>query len=194
MTWDTLAQTHLSSRAAYGARWLVWVKAKTLAGAAAPLGLWTGDDHESLTVEGEARLYYGALGDMQIPPLTYAGGTEIQGHEITMAVTPETEVLIRGSNIRFAPVDIHCALYDDTGDLLDIRRMFRGTVDGAPIFTPALNGVASCSLKVVSSARAGTMTENGKKSDQSQKQRGGDRIRRYGSLGTTPSDPWGGKA
>lgn len=196
MTWNALAQAHLSARKPAMRHWLIHVRSRDLTtGDPYPIGLWTGDDHETLTVEGEARLYYGAQGEVTIPNIAYGSGTDIVSDEITMPVSPEAEILVRGTNLRFAPIEMHCALYDaEDGDLLDVRRFFKGTIDGAPILTPALNGVASFSLKMVSSARAGTMTTKAKKSDQSQRIRQGDRLRRYGDLGKVAADPWGGKS
>lgn len=196
MTWNALAQAHLTARKPTMAHWLIYVQSRDMTtGDPFPIGLWTGDDHASITVENEARLYYGAQGDVMIPNITYGSGTDIVSGEIVMPVSPEAEILVRGTNLRFAPVDLHCALYDpDDGDLLDVRRFSRGTIDGAPILTPALNGASSLSLKMVSSARAGTITTKAKKSDQSQRIRQGDRFRRYGDLGTVSADPWGGKA
>lgn len=196
MTWNTLAQTHLTARKPTMRHWLIYVQARDLTtGDPSPIGLWTGDDHATITAEAEARFYYGAQGEVTIPNITYGSGTDIVSGEITLPISPEAETLVRGTNLRFAPVDLHCALYDaETGDLLDVRRFFKGTIDGAPIYTPALNGLASLSLKMVSSARAGTMTTKAKKSDQSQRTRQGDRFRRYSDLGTVSADPWGGKA
>lgn len=196
MTWNTAAQNHLAARLPVAPRWLLWVDAKQISnGAAVSMGLWTGDDHEQITVEGQSRLYYGAQGTVSLPQLRYAAGTDVGSIDVTLPVSPEAETLVRGYNIRFAPCDLHCALYDPaSGSLLDVRRMFRGLIDGSPIFTPAVGGVATATLKLVSSARTGTMTTRAKKSDQSQRLRSGDRFRRYGDLGTVAADPWGSAA
>lgn len=191
--WNSTAQTHLSSRLPIAPRWLIWVQAKTFAGAAIDVGYWTGDDHQSFTVDSATRLYYGAQGAIEIPAMRFVTGTAVASMDLTLSLSPEGEAAVRGYNIRFAPIDIHCALFDaDSMTLLDTRRFFRGFIDGSPIPTPALGGRSSLPLKLVSSARRGTMTRGGKKSDVAQRQRSGDVFRQYGDLGVTASDPWGG--
>ena len=196
MTWNAAAQARLDARLPIGVRWLIWAESRDrTTGADAPIGLWTGDDHETINVDGQTRLYYGAQGEVTIPAIGYGSGTDIASEDIVFPISPEAEVLVRGRNLRFAPIDVHCALYDpDTNARLDIRRMFRGTIDCAPITTPPINGVPSLSLRLVSCARSGTITRKAKKSDQSQQARSGDRFRRYGDLGTVANAPWGARA
>lgn len=193
-TWDSTAQAHLAARLPIAPRWLVWTTVTRISdGASVPLGFWTGDDHETITVEGQSRLYYGAQGAMEIGPIVVEPGTAIGSQEITLGLSPEGETLVRGHRLGGAPIDLHCALYDPRSwALLGIRRYFRGFIDASPIATPEAGGVARLPLRCISTARLGTMTLAGKKSDASQRLRlSSDRFREYGDLGETASDPWG---
>ncbi|SDE90017.1 hypothetical protein [Limimaricola pyoseonensis] len=194
MTWNALTQAHLDAGKNIDQRWLIWVVAENKStGAAAPMGLWTGGMSRTLTVEGEARLYHGAQGGIEIPSWRHSPGTAALEEQIVFAVTPEAETLVRNYHVRYRPVQVHLAAFDPAnGDLLDIRREFEGVVTAAPQVSPPINGVATLTLSVMSSAFAGMITTNAMKSDQSQQQRApGDRFRRYGDAGTHASDPWG---
>jgi hypothetical protein len=194
MIWDSAGLAFLTSRAPKEVQWLIWVTAADLVtGAPVSIGLWTGADHQSFTIGGVARTYYGAQGALQIPPISYAAGTEITSMEVSLSVSSEADALVRGYNTRFKPVEIHCALFNPaTGALVSIARAFTGTIDGSPISTPVKNGVGSIGLRLMSSARRGTMTSNARKSDASQRLRlSTDTFRLHGDLGAVASDTWG---
>lgn len=192
MTWSPSAQAHLAARLPYAPRWLLWLDIKDFAGDPFSAGFWTGDDHEFISVESESRLYYGAQGGLSIPPIRYVAGTRIGQISVSMAITPEAETILRGYQTRFGGVEIHCALFDPSNwSLLDVRRFFRGFIDGSPIYTPPVGGVASATLNCVSSARRGTRTTGLRKSHSSQKRRSDDQFREYGSLGRVAADWWG---
>lgn len=196
MTWDATAQAHLDARLPIAPRWCVWITASPIAGGSPEsFGFWTGDDHQTLTIEGQPRLYYGAQGAMEIGTITWEPGTGIGTQEIMLGLSPEGETRARGYRLAGAPVDLHCALFNPgTGALLGVRRYFRGFVDEAPIDMPKQGEVATLPLRLVSTARLGTMTRGGRKSDASQRLRASsDAFRLYGDLGETVADPWGAK-
>lgn len=193
IAWNSTAQNYLNTRAPILPQWLIWVSAKTLAGAPIEVGFWTGDDHQDFVINSVTRTYYGAQGAIELPSMTYEIGTGVASADLVLSLSPEGEQMVRGYNIRFAPMEIHCALFrPDTSALLDVQRFFKGSIDGSPIPTPAMGGKTSLPLKLVSSMRTGTMTRAGKKSDQSQRRRSNDPFRQYGDLGVVASDPWGG--
>lgn len=195
-TWPPAAQAHLDARLPVAPRWCVWVTAAPIAGGAAQgFGFWTGDDHAVLTVEGEARTYFGAQGAMAIGEIVYEPGTAIGSQGITLGLSPEGVTLARGYNLAGAPIELHCALYDPAAvALLGIRRYFRGFIEEAPLDTPPPGEVAVLPIRAVSAARRGTMTVAGRKSDASQRLRlSTDRFREFGDLGETVSDPWGAR-
>ena len=173
---------------------LVWVSAKNRStGAVETLGLWTGADHETFTIGGQSRVYYGAGNVLDVPDIEAGVGLEVRTYQIGLsAISPEVEVLLRGYDPRQAPVEIHRAEYDDAGTLLAApERIFKGWVDGTPIITPAVGGVAAASLSIVSNARMLTRYAGVTKSDEVQQQRSGDRFRRYGSIAAEAEVVWG---
>ncbi|MBP1806457.1 hypothetical protein [Rubellimicrobium aerolatum] len=194
MTWPAAVLTHFAARLPYAVHWLLWATVKPFGGGAAvSVGLWTGDDHETIVVEGQARLYHGAQGGLQVPPIAYRVGTEVASLDLGLSLSPEGVTLVRGYNTRLAPVQLHAAVFDaDTGGLLGLRRMFKGLVDGVRIATPEQEGQAALTLTLVSAARRGTMTVAGRKSDQSQRARlSTDRFRQYADVGSVAADTWG---
>lgn len=194
MTWNGSAQTHLEARGGHVVRWLFWAEVKNRStGATVDLGMWTGDEDEALTVESESRLYRGLQNHLVPPVLRYATGTEIRRQVVQiLGISDEAQDLINTYNPRFAPAQIHCALYDGDMNLLDIRRRFDGIIDSVNLNAPRINGVSQARITLVSAARRGTATISAKKSDQMQRQRDPlDRFRKYGSLGRVSSDWWG---
>jgi len=117
---------------------------------------------------------------------------------IKISLSPISEAVrkaIREYDARLAPVEIHRGLLDlDTRNLIaPPRPRFVGEVNGAPIETPAAGGEGSVSLSVVSHTRALTKTNAAKKSDETQKLRGGDRFRRYSDVAGQIEFWWGEK-
>lgn len=197
MSWPTAVQNHLTARQPFYVRHLLWCRPQPFGGGArVGFGLWTGDDHEVIAVEGEARTYYGAQGGLVIPPARFRQGTEIAETQVGIVLSPEGETLVRGYNTRLAPFQLHWAVYDaNTMKLLGIRRMFTGLVEGISIPTPEQDGAARpTTIDLVSAARWGTTTVNGHKSDASQRLRNpNDTFRVDSSLGHVASDTWAGK-
>lgn len=175
---------------------LVWVTAKNRStGAAETLGLWTGVDHQNFTIAGQVRAYFGAGAVLQVPDIQATVGLEVRRYSIGLsAISPEVEMLIRGYDPKFAPVEIHRAEFDDDGNLLaEPERIFKGLVDGTPIITPAIGGEATATLDVVSNAVMLTRWAGVTKSDQVQRKRQDDRFRKYGSIAAKVPIVWGGE-
>jgi hypothetical protein len=194
MTFDVTCQNHLLARAGVSPRWGLWVAAKAFTTLApAPLGLWSGEDHATLMVEGAPRTYLGAQGSFEIEPIVTATGTDVRTLRITLsAISPEAEDLVRGFVVRLAPVELHLFLLDPlSGALIGSDRRFKGYLNRAPIQTPALGGGSpTITLELVSSMRLLTRTMAVKKTDQSQQLRSGDRFRRYGSIAAQVRTDW----
>lgn len=195
MSWSVSAQNHLLSRVGVMPRWLLWVAAKEFGTlAAAPLGLWNGEDDLEFTIGGSPRTYLGALSRFEVEPITYGTGLDVRTLQLTLAANaPETEDLVRGFVIRLAPVELHLALFDPaTTDLIDVQPMFRGFVNRAPLSTPAMGDGDSVTFELVSRMR--TMALPGpalKKTDQSQRLRNsGDSFRQYGAVASEVATEW----
>lgn len=199
MTWSISALNHLLTRAAVMPRWLLWVEARAFGTlAAAPVGLWTGEDDLTFTVNGSPRVYQGALSHFEIGPITHAAGLDVRALEITLAANaPETEDLVRGLAIRLAPVELHLALLDpETTGLIDLQPMFRGFINRAPLTTPAQDrgggGGDSVTLELVSRMRVLALPGPAlRKTDQAQRLRDpADAFRQYGAIAAEVQTEW----
>jgi hypothetical protein len=192
MAWTAPMIEALSGRSGYVVRWLfrAWPKDR-INGEEVDFGIWSGD-HDA-TIAGSN--YIAARGAFVVDPIIYATGLNVRTQTLMLGGnTPETEQLVRGYDPSHARCEVHMALYNPTTLLLiGTQRMFRGQIDGDPVNTPAVNGEATVQINMTSAVRTLTQTLALKKSDESQKQRGGDRGRRWSSVPKTSSDPWGGE-
>lgn len=196
MTWTAAAQTHLRARDSFAPRWMLWIEARERGtGAAAATGLWQGDDEQTFTIDGQSRLYHGAQDALMPAPIRYRTGTIVQSQDVTISgLTAEAQQLVRGYDTRFCPAELHLALLNPQSmEVIDVERMFRGTVDRLSVPTPEANGSSSITVTLVSQMRAMTQTLALKKSDESQKRRENDRFRRYGAVAERVTVPWGAK-
>lgn len=174
--------------------WMI-VKNRTT-GASEPLGLWTGDDHQSFVVDGETRTYLGAGALMGLPSLIYEAGLDVRNYRFSLAsLAPEVAEALRYYEPRLAPVQVHRALFDPmTGALVsNPYRLLVGVVDDVSIVTPEMGGQGAASVSVASSARSLTRALPICKSDEQQKLRGGDRFRRWVDVSGSVDVFWGSK-
>ena len=173
---------------------LVWIQARNRAdNTMSSMGLWTGWDNTTISLGGAAREFYGAGTLLEIPPLETAIGLDVRDFTISLsAISPEVEQLIRGYDVKFAPIEVYRAEYGSSENLLGApERVFKGTVESAPIVTPSIDNTAQVSITAVSTARNLTRYINLTKSDQIQRLRSGDRFRRYGSIAKEVDVVWG---
>lgn len=175
---------------------LIWLGGRDLqSGLIDFMGLWTGADHREFQIRGQVRKYYGAGNVLDVPPVQSTVGLEVRSYTLSVAfASPEVELLLRGYDPRLCPAEIHRVEFDEDGNLLgDPERLFKGWINGAPTVTPAIGGSATASVEVVSNARMLTRFGSATKSDQQQRQRQGDRFRRYASLSESATIYWGEK-
>ena len=194
MTWNVAAQAHLDAGLPRRVRWLIWAVVPPIGGGAAVgLGFWTGADHETLTVAGAARLYYGGQGALSFDPPSAEGGTDIRNYQVKLGLSAEGETLARGYRLGGAPVEVHLALWNaETMALLDIVRRFKGEIDSAEIPSPSLGENAVLPLSLVSASRRGTLPSAAYKSAASQRLVDAtDTFYAHADLGLVHSDPWG---
>lgn len=191
--WPPAVLSLLASGADVATRTLLWVRPRTPQGAQAAIGLWTGAADRTLAVEGEARTYLGAQGSIEVEPVQWGTGTEIRTQSVHLAVSDEGWALVRGYVVRFAPVEVHVAVFDAaTMQLAGVRRVFEGRIDGQPTPMPAAEGTWVLTFDLVSEAIAGTLAEGDKKNDASQRARDpADGFRRDSDLGAVYGDVWG---
>ena len=189
--------TEASTASGLIARLYVWVSARDRAtGAIQTLGLWSGDDVVSETVESEARTYYGAGALLAVEPITYEAGLSVRMQRVTLSsISPEVEQLVRGYDTRLAPVQIHRGLINATSNALveTPHRLLTGTVDEIAFTTPAEGGSATCEIRIANAARELTRGLTAKYSDETMKSlASGDDFFRYADISGEVTVRWGG--
>lgn len=191
------ASTYLATGQVH-ARILFWASAKNRGtGATETIGIWNGDQDRAFTIGGASRTYVGAGGLIQIEPMVYGTGLQIRTQQVAFSpLDAEVIDLIRTFEPRLAPVELHRALFDPlTGDLIEEpHRIFKGEIDDLTIGTPEVNGTATCSLTLVTTARTLTKTLAAKRSDAVQRQRSSDRFLRYADVSGAVDVFWGEKS
>ena len=175
---------------------LFWIEAKSRAtGLVEALGFWTGDDTQVFTIGGVARTYVGCGNALAVPPIVQRAGYVVQMQRVSLAgLQPEVVQALRVYDPRFAPVEIHRAVYDPQSCALvaEPHLMFRGTVDEVALPTPPKGGTAQADLTLASSARAGTQTLALRRSDEALRSRApGDGFRRYIAVSNVVPVWWG---
>lgn len=178
----------------FARRWAVRFDVRPLGGGAVTtLAHWEGEADRAFNLDGTSRTYAGLGVPLQLEPVRYVMGTQIQTLDLRYPLTAAGETFVRGWDTRLAPAQVHCLIFDPlTEAFLGSRRYWKGFVDAVSLATGEIEGVTSATVRLASTARLGTLNAAGKKSDASQLARyPGDRFRRYGDLGTKPNDPWG---
>ena len=144
--------------------WALWVIARDMAtNAPFPVGYWTGDDATVLTVEGQARTYYGAGAALSIEPLTYQLGAVVQVQRASLGpLTPEVRTTLRGYETRQAKAQIHLVMLGDNDQPTTVEEAFVGVLDRLEInegpLDDAGNSTVTCDVEMVSDARHLTRT------------------------------------
>lgn len=202
LTLPSAVLDHLTARKPLKVRRLIWVAgANRISGAIETMGLWTGDDHQDFVINGETRTYFGAGNIISIDGLRRSAGLEVRSVNLTLSsISPEVEMMIRGYDVRLAPVEIHRIYFDPETDqtLGTPLRVFKGWIDKIDLKTPPEGQEADCKVTLVSNARAGTKGLTLKKSDGTQRLRklpGGaeDRFYQYTDIAGDVPVKWGEK-
>lgn len=193
--YDSATVDFLRSRAGVVAHRLVWISARnTATGLIEDLGIWSGEDNMGFTINGQSRDYTGAGALLDPEPITSQPGLDVRIHQLRLAaVLPKVEDLVKGYDTRFAPVEMHRALFHpDTRQLVaEPHRIYKGMIDQITFPREAPGGSPACVISVASETRILTRTLASKKSDASQMERGGDRFRRNAVASATVSVFWG---
>jgi hypothetical protein len=181
-------------------RVLIWVSGKNrVTGATETAGFWTGGEDRAFTIDGQVRTYAGVGHVIGVPVIASRAGGLVQSQELTLSGTsPEVEMAMRMYDPRLAPVELHVARFNpETGALVGIDRVFKGTVDKAPKRTPGKGqGGASWTVTIVSGARALTRSLTLTRSDASQRAvalpgGGADRFFRHADVAGAVERRWG---
>lgn len=194
-SYDTATLAALQNRSAIVARILIWAEARNrTTGDPEALGLWTGADDRSFTVDGAARTYFGAGAVLGLPTMSAQSGVAVRMSRLTLSpINAAVETLIRTYDARFAPVEIHRALFDPVTTLLIAppHRVFKGFIDEVELPIDPESGETRCDVTIASSARLLTRTLPLKRSDETQRRRMDDRFMRYADVSGEVDVYWG---
>lgn len=192
---DTATATALAS-GAVELHALVWITGRNRAtGLPESIGFWSGDDVAEFTIGGQARTYYGAGNALEVDPIILEAGYSARSQRLRLgALTDEVILALRGYDPKFAPVEIHRAVFDPVTVQLVAppHAVFRGFVDDVSLPRPEVGGVEVADLALVSSAVDGTRGLTLRKSDEALQARWpGDGFRRYISVSAVVPVWWG---
>lgn len=196
--YDVATVDFLQSRAGVVAHRLIWISARnTATGLIEDLGLWSGEDNMGFTIGGQSRDYIGAGVLLDPEPITSQPGLDVRIHQLRMAaIAPKVEELVKGYDTRFAPVEMHRALFHpDTRQLVaEPHRIYKGMIDQITFPREVPGGSPACVVSVASETRILTRTLASKKSNESHVARnGGDGFRQYAVVSGSVSVFWGEK-
>ncbi len=188
---------HLQSRSGMRARLLVWIGAKRRdTGVLEPAGFWNGDDVQSFVIGEEERSYFAAGALLGMDDITFEIGLQVRRLSIWLA-TAKAEVInaAMGYDLRLAPIEVHRVFTDPLSHLplAAPRRIWKGTVDGAPRVTPA-KGMTGGKISITAASAAMALTRGlpTRYSDEAMRQRGDDdRLFRYADVSGKVPVYWG---
>ncbi|MET3601807.1 hypothetical protein [Martelella mangrovi] len=183
------------------ARSLVYVTARDRdTGVPVALGFWNGgEDIDIYVIDGESgsvvtRTYVSGV-NLEVPEIPRVSDMTIQTVDIKFSqIAPAVQQLVRGWDVRLAPVEVHQLLLDpETGQAAGPAEVsFLGIVDGQPVETPAAGEEGAITLNLISSAIAMLARTNPlKSSHEGQKRRDGDEFGRYSGVVENWDIPWG---
>ena len=199
---DAAAQALREARGGLAERIMVWIAARNrLTGDIEALGLWSGEDAETITVTdmwtgGVAnRVFHGAGALLGVSPIQHEAGLSVRPVRLSLSsLDPAVVDAVRVYDPRGARVQIwRRTLSPATGlPVGDPEPWFKGFCNKAPIPRPAPGGEAILEMEVVSSARLLTIPNGRRKSDEAQRRRDpDDRFRRYKAVAKSIDVPWG---
>jgi len=192
-TLDVATQAAIRDRSRVIPRNFMVVLAKPLGGGEpVPFGFTDfGEDVLVNVIDGETgqtvgHTYYGdsaPIAKMDQIPLKI--GLEVNNVQVELnPLHPVVQLMARGHDLRNVKVQIHRGYLSPESMLLVAppRIRFLGQVNGAPERTAAVGGQSVRTLRLVSHTRELTRTNPAKRSDETQRLRGGDRFRRYSGV------------
>lgn len=187
--YDQATLTALQNREAIAPFNLFWIEARNRdSGGIETVGFWNGWDTADVTVINpetnlpSVRTYHGAGTLLNIPPIPQESDLAIRSIRVLLSqISAATQLVVRGYDVRHAPVQIHRGFFDvDTMlPVAPARARFIGWVNNMKINTPAVGGSGSIELTCVSHTRQLTKTNPLRRSDEQQQRRQGDRFRRH---------------
>jgi hypothetical protein len=160
------------------------------------MGLWNGEQDRVFSIRGSARTYFRAAGLMSMDEIIMTPGTDAAMTQFVLSpIDPAVKAMIGMYDLRFAPVELHRALFwPDTGALVaEPHRVLKGWIDGTPDETGEVGESAELTIRLSSANQILTRTLPFKKSDSALRAaRSNDAFRQYTDVGSVIT-PWGEK-
>lgn len=182
----------------------ITIRGKDSGGSAAVFNFWTGPDNVTLNVisaidgSTESRSYIGGGSLLDVPAIVDGIGLEARSHEFGLNPLHSSILdMVNGNNIRVAVVELHRGVRDPAtwGLVSTPFPYFLGRVDGLSHDVSGVTGDspadARMTLAVVGNQIDLTRINPALKSDEQQKLRSGDRIRRYADAAGQYDVFWG---
>jgi hypothetical protein len=193
---DPALIAHLASREQINSQIMVWFSAvQKVGGAAAPWGVWTGEDDRTFVIDGVSRTYYGGGAMGEPGSLTFEAGYVVRVQRVALSHKhPDVAAALAATHIRLRAVDLHQVhLVPGSHDMVaEPLLRFQGEVESLtrPRLAQGAGGMAE--VQLASSARAMTRPVDITKSDATlQAVHPGDVFRRYNAISGTVSVAWG---
>lgn len=194
--WPLDLVNHLQARLPVRGHALIWFSPKNRStGLTETVGLWSGEEHRTFTIDAASREYYGAGDLLDLGNITMTAGVQIQTQEVKLSqVSPEVITLIRTYDTRLAPCEIHLAVYNPLDEALICPpvKVWEGFVEGVNQPRAAMEQQAAVSVTLVSSARGLTIPLASKRSDATLRARSpDDAFRQYADVAGKTEVFWG---
>ena len=197
---DPIVATYRATGRPLVERRLLWVTARLRAtGETVSGGFWNGRETETLPViepatgSAVSRVYFAAGSLIEVEPLGQVSGLDIPTVQVTLsAATPEVINQLKAYDLRGAAVELHRLWFDyDTRErLAPGHPWMTGTINRAPLSTPAAGGTGKLVYTLVPMTRQLTLGNPELVSDTVQQQRGGDRFLRHAGVAGVREIPW----
>lgn len=158
----------------------IWIEAKDGAGNPVEWAAWsdvgsiTADVIDPVTGATVNRTFKGAGELIEVSPIPLTSGLTVQAVEVLVSqISPEAETLIRGHNIRRAPIQIHRGFMDPMTQLMiaPAEPRFFGFIDEAPVETPSEGEEGGVTFTCTGHTQELTRRNHAKRSDADQRRR-----------------------
>lgn len=196
MAFDSAQMQQFEERRGTDAQILVLIEPKNReTGEIEPMGLWTGDDHQFFTVDGELHFFFGAGAVIQVPIVRAGIGLDVRRNRVVLPpMLDEVKLALQVYQAAQAPARVWVQPMDlDTGDPRGAPyRIVKGTLDRAPETLGKIGDRSRTELVISDATRDLTFSQPLFKSDAALRQRNpGDRAREYVDAIGDRAIPWG---
>lgn len=190
--------SYLMTNSGVKIRQLLWIVARNrTTGERESIGLWTGEDNQVFTIDGEPRTYYGCGQFVNFGDMVLDATLNIRRLQVTMTpISPEIEQVFRGYDAKMARVEAHLVFYntETNNNVAPPLRFHKGWIDKFVVTTPPVGGSGEANINMVSNARVLTNRLAIKRSNDSQRLRqANDEFFRDVAFSGQVQTPWGSK-